>query len=100
MSIESQPCPDSHPYAINNRLSCCKYYRRRNLNGHPEMDGRLMTAEDPEEFCEDFILAPKVRPGAKMRDDFEITHFEDGDIFSSVFFSRKLNTSVIPQALL
>ena len=67
MSIESQPCPDSHPYAINNRLSCCKYYRRRNLNGHPEMDGRLMTAEDPEEFCEDFILAPKVRPGATLK---------------------------------
>ena len=42
------------------------------------MDGRVLMSEDPEEFCADFILAPKLRPDEKKRDDYVTTHFEYG----------------------
>ena len=70
----------SHPYAIQDRLSCCKYYTRKIEAGNVELDGRLIGPEDPEEFCLDFKRMLTNDSRHRMSDNFEHANYVNGTI--------------------
>ena len=49
------PCPDSHPYALGRGRHCCRFFSRRVEPGDPELDGRDLIFEDPEDYCDEYI---------------------------------------------